>query len=218
VLVDGGPPGGGVAGKLREAGAGELAAAIVTHDQSDHAGGIREMLGELPVHRLLYAWAGHALLDQARAAGAAPLRVAEGSEVRSGALRVEVLWPPRVLLSGPAPPDPNQLSLVLLARWRGFSMLLTGDAEAESVPIDPGPVDVLKVAHHGSEDAGLAELLERSSPRLAVISVGEDNPFGHPAPATLATLAEHGVPVLRTDHDGTAVLEAGRGRLRAGGN
>jgi competence protein ComEC len=218
VLVDGGPPGAGVAGMLREAGAGELAAAIVTHDQSDHAGGIREMLGEVPVHRLLYAWAGHALLDQARAAGAVPLRVAEGSEVRSGGLRVEVLWPPRVLLSGPAPADPNQLSLVLLARWRGFSMLLTGDAEAESVPIDPGPVDVLKVAHHGSEDAGLAELLERSSPRLAVISVGEDNPFGHPAPATLATLAEHGVPVLRTDRDGTAVLEAGRGRLRAGGD
>jgi competence protein ComEC len=218
VLVDGGPPGAGVAGMLRESGAGELAAAIVTHDQSDHAGGIREMLGEVPVHRLLYAWAGHALLDQARAAGAVPLRVAEGSEVRSGALRVEVLWPPRVLLSGPAPADPNQLSLVLLARWRGFSMLLTGDAEAESVPIDPGPVDVLKVAHHGSEDAGLAELLERSSPRLAVISVGEDNPFGHPAPATVATLAEHGVPVLRTDRDGTAVLEAGRGRLRAGGD
>ena len=218
VLVDGGPPGAGVAGMLHEAGADELAAAIVTHDQSDHAGGIRELLGELPVHRLLYGWAGRSLLDQARAAGAAPLRVAEGSELRSGALRVEVLWPPRVLLAGPAPADPNQLSLVLLARWRGFSMLLTGDAEAESVPIDPGPVDVLKVAHHGSEDAGLAELLERASPRLAVISVGEDNPFGHPAPATLATLAEHGVPVLRTDRDGTAVLDAGGSRLRAGGD
>ena len=73
-------------------------------------------------------------------------------------------------------------------------MLLTADAEAESTPIDPGPVDVLKVAHHGSDDAGLGDLLERTLPRLAVISVGEDNPYGHPTAATLATLAAHGVP------------------------
>ena len=81
-------------------------------------------------------------------------------------------------------------------------MLLTADAEAEAVPIDPGPVDVLKVAHHGSDDAGLAALLDRTGPRLAVISVGADNPYGHPTPATLATLAAHGVRTLRTDRDG----------------
>ncbi len=63
-------------------------------------------------------------------------------------------------------------------------MLLTADAEAEAVPIDPGPVDVLKVAHHGSDDAGLGPLLDRTSPRLAVISVGADNPYGHPTPET----------------------------------
>ena len=68
-------------------------------------------------------------------------------------------------------------------------MLLTGDAEAESVPIDPGPIDVLKVAHHGSEDAGLDELLDRSVPKLAVISVGAGNSYGHPTGATLATFA-----------------------------
>ena len=82
----------------------------------------------------------------------------------------------------------------MVARWRRFSMLLTADAEAESTPIDPGPVDVLKVAHHGSDDAGLGALLDRTEPRLAVISVGADNPYGHPTAATLATLAAHGVP------------------------
>ncbi len=85
-------------------------------------------------------------------------------------------------------------------------MLLSADAEAESVPIDPGPVDVLKVAHHGSEDAGLDALLDRTVPRLAVISVGAGNPYGHPTTATLATLAAHHVPVLRTDSDGTIVF------------
>ncbi len=85
--------------------------------------------------------------------------------------------------------DPNQLALVIEARWRDFGMLLTADAEAEAVPIDPGPVDVLKVAHHGSDDAGLGPLLDRTRPQLAVISVGEGNPYGHPTAATLATLA-----------------------------
>jgi competence protein ComEC len=156
VLVDGGPHGAEIAEKLRSVGVASLGAAVVTHDQSDHADGIRELLGSLPVHRLVYAAAGRDLLRRAALAGATPHRVAAGSEIRSGALRLEVLWPPRSPLDRPPPgADPNLSSLVLLVRWHSFSMLLTGDAETESVPIDPGPIDVLKVSHHGSEDAGL---------------------------------------------------------------
>ncbi len=90
-------------------------------------------------------------------------------------------------------------------------MLLTGDAEAELAPVHPGDVDVLKVAHHGSEDAGLAALLAESEPELAVISVGADNPYGHPSPATLAALAEAHVPALRTDLDGDVEIDVGGG-------
>ena len=97
-----------------------------------------------------------------------------------------MLWPPRVLVDGTGrlslPAEPNCAPLVLLARWHGFRMLLTGDAEAEACPLDPGPVDVLKVAHHGSDDAGLGRLLDDDGSGLAVISVGAGNPFGHPAP------------------------------------
>jgi competence protein ComEC len=92
---------------------------------------------------------------------------------------------------------------VLLARWRNFEMLLTGDAEAEAVPLEPGPLDVLKVAHHGSADDGLDALLDRSAPRVAVISVGDENPFGHPDPLVLRSLREHAVRTLRTDDSGT---------------
>ncbi len=136
-----------------------------------------------------------------------PYRLAEGGEIHSAGLRMSALWPPRELL-GDIAEDPNLLCLVLVVHWRHFSMLLTGDAEAESVPIDPGPVDVLKVAHHGSEDTGLDELLERSVPKLAVISVGAGNPYGHPADPTVADLREHGVPVMRTDQQGEIDLEA----------
>jgi competence protein ComEC len=208
ILVDGGPPGSGLESDLREAGVERLAAAVLTHDQSDHAGGIEELLGEVPVGTLAYGAAGRPLLTEARAVGVRPRRVAAGVRLRSGRLRLDVVWPPRVLLEGAGvAADPNRLALVTVARWGRFSMLLSADAEAEAAPIDPGPVDVLKVAHHGSEDAGLETLLDRARPRLAVISVGEGNPYGHPTAATLAALAAAGARTLRTDRDGTIVID-----------
>jgi competence protein ComEC len=211
VLVDGGPPDAGLEAMLKEAGVDRLAAAVITHDQSDHAGGVEELLGHFPVARLVYARLGHGPLAAATAAGTVPLRATAGAELRSGALHLQVLWPPAALLSEPSPAaDPNELALVLLARWHDFAMLLSADAEAEAVPLDPGPLDVLKVAHHGSDDTGLAALLEHSAPRLAVISAGDDNPYGHPTAGTLATLAEQGIEVLRTDRDGTVTLNVER--------
>jgi competence protein ComEC len=169
----------------------------------------------MPIGRLLYAALGRSTFAEVRAAGIPTRRLVQGSALRSGELRLEVLWPPAELLAGPhRGEDPNLLAIVILARWRRFSMLLTADAEAEATPLDPGPIDVLKVAHHGSDDAGLGDLLDRIRPRLAVISVGAGNPFGHPTPGTLATLAAHGVRTLRTDRDGTVVLDVDRDSIQ----
>ena len=213
VLVDAGPPDGGVDDRLRELGIRKLAAVVVTHAQSDHAGGLAELLGTIEVERIVYGTADPRLRGAALAVGSEPYRLAEGGLLESGGLRLSALWPPRELLAD-AGEDSNPRSLVLVARWRHFSMLLTGDAEAEAVPMDPGPVDVLKVAHHGSEDAGLDELLERSVPRLAVISVGE-NPYGHPTDRTLAQLRAHGVQTMRTDREGEIEIEADGSRWTA---
>jgi competence protein ComEC len=218
VLVDGGPPGDDLAEKLEDAGVRELGAAVITHDQSDHAAGVEGLLGRFPVGRLVYGRLGRKALAEAESSGVGLERVAAGRELRSGSLRLTVLWPPRELLTGVAPAeDPNQLALVMEARWRDFRMLLTADAEAEVVPLDPGPVDVLKVAHHGSDDAGLGPLLDRIHPQLAVISVGEDNSYGHPTRGTLSTLAGHGVPTLRTDEDGDVVIAVSKGVFRVDG-
>ncbi len=211
VLVDGGPPGDALVAELHAEGIERLGAAIVTHDQSDHAGGLAEALGRVPISRLVYGRLDRRFLAAAQAEGVRPERVAAGATLRSGSLLLEVLWPPPTLLAEAAPDtDPNALALVIRARWHRFTMLLTADAEAESTPLDPGPVDVLKVAHHGSDDAGLGALLDRIRPRLAVISVGADNPFGHPTPGTLATLAAGRVPTLRTDEDGTIEIDVTR--------
>lgn len=215
VLVDGGPPGDGLEDKLEDAGVTNLGAAVITHDQSDHAAGIEELLGRFPVRRLIFARLDRRVVAAAAAVGVEPQRVAAGQELRSGQLRLQVLWPPPELLREADPSkDPNQLAIVLEARWGGFTMLLTADAEAESVPLDPGPIDVLKVAHHGSEDGGLAALLDRTHPKLAVISVGKDNPYGHPAPETISTFSRLGIPIFRTDRDGDVVIDVSKGSIR----
>ena len=68
-------------------------------------------------------------------------------------------------------------------------MLLTADAESDVLAgLDLRPVDVLKVAHHGCADAGLPALLGRLRPRVATVSVGAENRYGHPAPPTLRAL------------------------------
>jgi len=207
ILVDTGPPEDGVEERLHDLGIDSLAAVVISHDQSDHAGDLGALLGSIPVERVVYGRADPRLRGAALGAGAEPYRLAEGGELESGSLRLSAIWPPRELL-GEAGEDPNLLCLVLVAQWRHFSMLLTGDAEAEAVPMDPGPVDVLKVAHHGSADAGLDELLERSVPKLAVISVGEGNSYGHPTEATLDELRSHDVPMMRTDREGEIEIDA----------
>lgn len=214
VLVDTGPSGADLLAELRAADVERLGAVVITHDQSDHAGGLAELLEAVPVERLFYASLGAP--TRAVAAGAAFTgRLAAGSQLRSGAVSLAVLWPPpQAGALQSVAPDPNHGSIVLLLRWRDFTMLLSADAEAESTPLDPGPLDVLKVAHHGSADAGLERLLARSRPQAAVISAGEENPFGHPTPSTLATLDRHSVAIWRTDRDGTIAIDVRRGSFR----
>jgi competence protein ComEC len=212
LLVDAGPADAAVAAELAGHGVDRLAALVETHRQADHIGGVADVLDRVRVKRLVYAERDRATLTAARGAGAAPVRIAAGDRLRSGALRLDVLWPPaeRLRAAAGSQLDPNLLCLVILARWHGFELLLTGDAEAQDAAVGPGDIDVLKVAHHGSDDAGLDALLDRTRPGLAVISVGAGNPYGHPAASTVATLAAHDVATLRTDLDGEVTIDVER--------
>jgi competence protein ComEC len=88
--------------------------------------------------------------------------------------------------------------------------LFTADAESDITGhLQLPPIEILKVAHHGSADAGLADELQQLRPRIAVISVGAGNDYGHPTPSTLATLgAVPGLAVYRTDVNGRVVVES----------
>jgi len=122
------------------------------------------------------------------------------------------------------PPQPvvydslDDTSLVVRLRWREATFLFSGDLEAEGVlrlHRDGCPLDctVLKVPHHGSEGAVTQELLAATNAQLAVISVGAENRFGHPAEETLACLGQAGVRTLRTDVHGTVEITTDGQRL-----
>ncbi len=173
-----------------------------------HVGVIFEpgMLGPGPAY--------HAFQAALRLAGRQTRPLADGQHVQLDGASIEVRWPvpgsvPRL------PPDTgkgiNDVSIVLDIRFGRRRVLLMGDTEEE---VDPqllaaglaGPVDVLKVAHHGSGTASTAPFLEAVRPGVAVISVGVGNPYGHPAPATVERLRGAGAAVYRTDLDGTVEI------------
>ena len=206
ILVDGGPPGGGVESALASAGVERLEAVVATHADLDHIGGLYEVFEGHEVGSYLFDGTPVDLVSQARDAGSQTRMISAGQRMRLGPLLIEVLWPPPRTADFSPPEDRNDRSIMLLLSLNGFRILITGDAEAEAAPVDPGPLDVLRTAHHGSDDAGLAGLLGLTRPRLAIISVGADNTYGHPTEDTLNALSEAGSEVLRTDQDGTVSL------------
>ena len=140
---------------------------------------------------------------------------AAGERWRVGGLEIEVLAPragPEVP-EGAAGSEVNNASLVLVARWAGLTVLLAGDLEEEGQRALRGlvpRVDVLKVPHHGSarqEPAFLAE----GRPRVALISVGRDNDYGHPSERALGML--RGIRVYRTDRHGDIAVAVSSGGL-----
>ncbi|HSD78764.1 MAG TPA: hypothetical protein VLA98_15220, partial [Solirubrobacteraceae bacterium] len=196
-----------------------------THAQADHLGAAAAILDALPVGVLLDGRDGvQEPAGERMAAEAARHRIrrwapAAGDVVRAGRIVLRVLWPPAdggAASTARTGDDPNDRAVVARADVAGLSVLLTADAESDVLRrLDLTPVEVLKVSHHGSADPGLPAILDRVRPRVAVVSVGRDNGYGHPVPATLRALAGSGAAVHRTDREGTVQLEpAGRGELR----
>ena len=218
ILVDEGPPEARVDEQLRRLGVRRLAALVLTHPSRDNIGGAEAVLERLDVGFVLEPKLpfenpyGRPVIAAARRRGVPVVVTRAGQSYRLGKLRLRVLWP-----DGSASPedDPNDHATVLLASYGDVDALLPADAEANvTLPLRPPRVEILKVAHHGSADPQLPALLELVRPRVAVVSVGARNDYGHPAPSTLAALAAFpGLDVYRTDEDGRVVVESHGDRL-----
>ena len=109
-------------------------------------------------------------------------------------------------------PDPNNASTVALVRVGDVRFLLMGDAERaeEDWLLEHEPellsADVLKVGHHGSITSSTPAFLDAVNPKIALVSVGVGNTYGHPSAAVMADLVRRGAQVLRTDRLGTVVV------------
>ncbi|HVE67631.1 MAG TPA: ComEC/Rec2 family competence protein, partial [Solirubrobacteraceae bacterium] len=219
VLVDAGPPGSRLLDRLREAGVRRIDLLVLTHAQADHDGGAAEVLRRLPVGHVLDGGEQRTELHARALAVAAdrgvPRSVPDaGQEIRLGPLALRILWPAHAPAAGRAGGDPNDRAIVAHLRAGAFDLLLPADAESNvTAALDLPPVEALKVAHHGSEDPGTADLLARLRPRVAVIEVGRENTYGHPRPGLLAALRRAVPSVHRTDRDGTVRLTVRAGRM-----
>jgi competence protein ComEC len=218
ILVDQGPPEAKVAQQLRGLGVRRLAAVVLTHPQRDHIGGAEDVIRRLIVDRVLDPRLAVSGPYERAALAAAAKRGVEVDETRAGAafrlgrLRIRVLWPDR---PGSPTEDPNRLPIVLLASYGEVDALLTADAETDvTARLLARHVEILKVAHHGSADPGLADELRELRPTVAVISCGLGNDYGHPRASTVAALeASPGLSLFRTDRDGQVVVESDGRRL-----
>ena len=206
---------------------------LVTHADDDHYGSLDAMGKAIDVDRVLVAdgmresddESCEAVMLQAGRTARSISSLAYGDTFCVGAFEAHVVWPNAFSEGG------NADSICLLLEYDGnddgvvdFTALFTGDAEKNELEQmirsgDIGPVDILKVGHHGSRNGMTDDEVEILDPGIALISVGEGNRYGHPNAEIVSMLETRGCAVYRTDEDGevTCTLSPDRISVRCVG-
>lgn len=186
---------------------------MVSHFDSDHAGGCAKVLETLDVANIILAEQIEKsdiyteILSIAKKKNIKLIYVKAGDEINIDGMKLKILHPQKEQILENAM---NNNSVVFRLEYKDFSMLFTGDIEkiAEEEIVDTYnntnilDVDVLKVAHHGSKSSSIEEIIERVTPKVSIIGVGADNKYGHPNKDVLARLQNYGSRVFRTDENG----------------
>lgn len=217
VMIDTGPPGGAGAACAERYGVRDVPLLVLTHPHADHDGAVAEIAAQV---RLREVWTSPAALgdgldeatEAARATGATVGAPAVGTVVDVGQARVRVWWPPPTQARSSA--EINDASVVVAVSSGGVTALALGDLETDgqrglaAALAGPVVVDLVKVAHHGAA-AQSDQLTRLLTARVAAISVGSDNPYGHPAASTVEGYSAVATLVLTTAECGDIAVRRG---------
>lgn len=189
---------------------------VATHPHDDHIGGMAKVLENFKVEKMYMPNVIHTsytfenLLDVIEKENI-NLNVAKTgvSILESGPISIDILSP------SDEESELNNSSVVIRLIYDETSFLFMGDAEKviENGILNSGTdidIDILKTGHHGSDTSSSRNFIEETSPKIAVISCGKDNMYGHPDYEVLSILNENNVKVYRTDEVGTVVVTADR--------
>lgn len=192
---------------------------VLSHPDADHIGGAPVIITKFDITQVFMpeyekdSFTYEKVLDALEYRYMQWMMPTTGSIYQLGGAKVTFLGPDRKY------EDSNNSSLILLIEHGKNTFLFTGDAEAESEKAlvkgwgTQVRVDVLKAAHHGSKTSTGEKLLDTIKPQYAVISCGEDNPYGFPHAQTLNNLRARGIEVFRTDEQGSIVVTSDRETL-----
>jgi competence protein ComEC len=219
VVVDTGPEPGPVRGCLDRLDVDRVPLVILSHLHADHVGGLAGVLADRAVGAVavgptrLPGWAWQQVQGSASREGVPVVGLAAGQRLTFPGLTIDVLAPvsSAALASSEADgTEVNNSSLVLAAETRAGRLLLTGDielaAQADLLAARAAlSAEVVKVPHHGSRYIS-AEFLAATSARIALVSAGAGNRYGHPSPATINALQRRGTLVVRTDTGGDSAI------------
>ncbi len=198
ILVDVGEKAEPVLSYLKYRGIGTIDLLFATHEHADHIGALGEVKNSINIKKIIGT------------AAAGGELVCDNTKINVGNdLEFEVHNPPT---KGIEELSANNKSLMLKMKFKNFSLVLSGDCEKEAEALveqsgEDLSANVIKVGHHGSATSSTADFLMRVKPTIAVVSVGENNLYGHPANDTLTRLQNVGAKIYRTDKNGAVMID-----------
>ena len=195
---------------------GTIDVMFISHFHEDHSEGCISVLDKLKVKKIVIGTQPnqtelyYTILKIAKEKNIQIITLTKGDIFSIDHIKFSVLFPDKELQIAE---DLNNNSLVIKMEYYSTSILFTGDIEkeAEKILIEEYTnnlnIDILKVAHHGSKSSSIKEFLEYTTPKISLISLGENNKFGHPNEEVLKRLEEVGSKIYRTDRSGEVTLK-----------